>query len=232
MSEKSPWEVLSQIDVSNHIEKKNGLSYLSWAWAWGTLKKHYPYAEFKKHCDNRGLPYFKDESGFAFVQVTVNLTSTGEDKVTEYLPVLDHRNKPIQNPDAFAVNNALQRCLTKAIAYLGLGHYIYAGEDLPESASGGQPVAQAPSPTPKPSSPSAAKPEAPVGIPVVDAPNKTPETVAEVFMQFIPTCKEQKVLLNFYNANKEAIQFLKTSDATMHQRVMDMFSSQKAKLKG
>ena len=132
MSEKSPWEVLSQIDVSNHIEKKNGLSYLSWAWAWGTLKKHYPYAEFKKHCDNRGLPYFKDESGFAFVQVTVNLTSTGEDKVTEYLPVLDHRNKPIQNPDAFAVNNALQRCLTKAIAYLGLGHYIYAGEDLPQ----------------------------------------------------------------------------------------------------
>jgi len=49
-----------------------------------------------------------------------------------HLPVMDHRNKAIANPDAFQVNTAMQRCLVKAIALHGLGLYIYAGEDLPE----------------------------------------------------------------------------------------------------
>src|SRR6185437_1946882 len=52
--------------------------------------------------------------------------------MTAQLPVMDHRNKAIANPDAFAVNTAMQRCLAKAIALHGLGLYIYAGEDLPE----------------------------------------------------------------------------------------------------
>jgi hypothetical protein len=48
------------------------------------------------------------------------------------LPVMDNRNRAIQNPDAFAINTAIMRCLAKAIAMHGLGLYIYAGEDLPE----------------------------------------------------------------------------------------------------
>jgi len=46
---------------------------------------------------------------------------------------MDHRNKAIKNPDAFAINTAIMRCMTKAISMHGLGLYIYAGEDLPES---------------------------------------------------------------------------------------------------
>jgi hypothetical protein len=47
------------------------------------------------------------------------------------LPVMDHRNRPIVEPDAFQLNTAMQRALVKAIALHGLGLYIYAGEDLP-----------------------------------------------------------------------------------------------------
>jgi hypothetical protein len=127
-NKKSVWETLSAINVNEHTEKKNGLTYLSWAWAWGMLKKHYPEAQFQKHTDGNGLPYFKDEHGFAFVIVSVEVEGLTH---TEVFPVLDHRNRAIQNPDAFAVNASMQRALTKAISYHGLGHYIYAGEDLP-----------------------------------------------------------------------------------------------------
>ena len=134
MIEKSLFERLSAIDCRDHIEKKGKFSYLSWAWAWAILKRHCPEANFEKHTFEvmgREVPYMTDESGFAYVQVTV---FTAEDTQTEVFPVLNHSNKPIQNPTAFDVNTALQRCLVKAIAMLGLGLYIYAGEDVPEGA--------------------------------------------------------------------------------------------------
>lgn len=142
---KTPWEVLSKIDCSKHTESKNGLTYLSWAWAWGMLKEHYPLAKMEKHWfmrpvatdegwTNVSLPYCLDTSGNAYVQVSVAVPYTPEDAVShsEILPVIDYRNKSVQNPDSMAVNTALQRCLAKAIAGLGLGHYIYAGEDIPQ----------------------------------------------------------------------------------------------------
>ena len=128
-TKKNTWQTLSMIDCTEHAENKNGLTYLSWAWAWGILKENFPDATFEKHYFD-GVPYTADTSGFAFVKVTV--TVDGNDQ-TETLPVLDYRNKAVKNPDAFAVNTSLQRCLTKAISYHGLGHYIYAGEDLPPS---------------------------------------------------------------------------------------------------
>ena len=73
-----------------------------------------------------------DEEGFAYVQVSVHVE--GETQ-TEVFPVLNHSNKPIRSPSSFDVNTALQRALVKAIAMLGLGLYIYAGEDVPEGAS-------------------------------------------------------------------------------------------------
>jgi hypothetical protein len=101
-----------------------------------------------------------DVQGYAFVRVTVGLDRTGDHEVTENLPVLDHRNKPIQGPNAFEVNNALQPCLAKALAYHGLGHYIYAGEDMPQEAQEAtvESVKPAPAPTPAkaPTQPSAA----------------------------------------------------------------------------
>lgn len=123
------WETLSRIDVNNHTEKKGGLTYLSWAWAWGICKENYPDATFVKMTNDQDFPCFKDENGIAFVKVRVIIE---DQSVTEIYPVLDYKNKSIKNPDSFAINTALQRCLTKCLGYFGLGHYIYAGEDLPQ----------------------------------------------------------------------------------------------------
>lgn len=239
MTEKSPWEILSRIDVSDKIEKKNGLSYLSWAWAWGKLKEHYPHAWFRKHEGERGFPYFMDVQGYAFVRVTVGLDRTGDHEVTESLPVLDHRNKPIQGPNAFEVNNALQRCLAKAIAYHGLGHYIYAGEDVPqegaEAPAERQKPQQAPAPAAAQKNAQAAPPGASGGVPLV-APDGTisshpAETVAAVFTAFIPTCSDEKVLTKLYTMNKTAVAFLQSTNIDLHKQVMDAFAARKAELK-
>ena len=136
----SVWANLSLIDVSDRIEKKKGaggitLSYLSWAWAWGTLKDSYPTASFEKHWfthENGSLPFAVDAAGHSYVKVTVTVDDI---PVTETYPVLNYANKAVVHPDSFEVNTALQRCLAKAIAYHGLGHYIYAGEDLPPDAA-------------------------------------------------------------------------------------------------
>ena len=113
---------LRKINVNEHIEKKNGLSYLSWAWAVDTLLQNDPAATWYY-----GQPVTFGESVMVFC--TVNAFSKS---MTAQLPVMDYRNKAIPNPDAMAVNTAMQRCLAKAIALHGLGLYIYAGEDLPE----------------------------------------------------------------------------------------------------
>ena len=127
---ESVWSKLSKVDVSGHCETKGGFTYLSWSWAWSYVKDHYSDATFDKHLFD-GLPYMLDGHGYAFVQVTVTIQGL---PATEILPVLNHSNKPIKNPDSFAVNTALQRCLVKSIAFHGLGHYVYAGEDLPPGA--------------------------------------------------------------------------------------------------
>ncbi len=124
------WQTLSCIDVNKHTEKKQGMTYLSWAWAWGIVKDSYPSATFKKHYfdgPNGKRPYMTDEHGYAFVMVTVRIE---DDEQTEILPVLNG-NKAVQSPNSFQINTALQRCMVKCLAYFGLGHYIYAGEDLP-----------------------------------------------------------------------------------------------------
>lgn len=120
------WNTLSKIDCSARIEKKQGLTYLSWAWAWGILMENYPESEFDF------LPEETRPDGTMQIWVKVTVRQ-GEQSIMRvmWLPVLDHRNKPIINPDAFQVNTTRMRCLTKCLAMFGLGHYIYAGEDLP-----------------------------------------------------------------------------------------------------
>lgn len=114
---------LSEINVNKYTEKKGNLTYLSWAWAVDQLMRHDPAANWVY-----GEPVRWNETVMVFCTVTAFGKS-----MTCQLPVMDHRNKAIPNPDAFAVNTAMQRCLVKAIALHGLGLYIYAGEDLPES---------------------------------------------------------------------------------------------------
>ena len=119
---------LRLVDVNEYIEKKNGLSYLSWAWAVDQLLQRDPTATWDYRTSGEGVPYVLIGQT-AMVFCTVHAFGVSR---TAQLPVMDHRNKPIPNPDAFQVNTAMQRCLAKAIALHGLGLYIYAGEDVPE----------------------------------------------------------------------------------------------------
>lgn len=113
---------IRKINVNDHIEKKNGLSYLSWAWAVDQLLMLDPTATWE---------YGEPKQFGETIMVFCTVTAFGK-SMTAQLPVMDYRNKAIPNPDAFAVNTAMQRCLAKAIALHGLGLYIYAGEDLPD----------------------------------------------------------------------------------------------------
>ena len=129
MSEKttfaSIWATLSQVDVSGRIEKKQNLSFLSWSWAWGTLMEHYPQAEYSFQ-----EPAEAQKDGSVMVYCTVTIDGLSRQM---WLPVMDFKNQAISNPDAVQVNKAKMRCLVKCLAMFGLGHYIYAGEDLPSA---------------------------------------------------------------------------------------------------
>jgi len=120
-------EVLLKKNVNEHVEKKNNLSYLSWAWAWAEALKADPGATYK--VEMFGDKCFMDINGTAMVFVTATMFGK---PMTCQLPVMDYRNKAIPNPDAFAVNTAIMRCMTKALALHGLGLYLYSGEDVPE----------------------------------------------------------------------------------------------------
>ena len=126
----SVFETLNKINVNDKTEQKNGLTYLSWAWAWGETKKVYPEATYTIYENNDGWNYFTDGRT---CWVKTGVTIEGLEHI-EYLPVMDYRNKSItiDNVTSFDVNKAIQRSLTKALARHGLGLYIYAGEDLPD----------------------------------------------------------------------------------------------------
>lgn len=131
-TKKSVFETLSQINVNDKVEKKNGLTYLSWAWAWAELKKHYPEATYTIYENENGWNYFNDGNT---CWVKTGVTVEGLEHI-EYLPVMDFKNKSMAfgTATSFDVNKTIQRSLTKAIARHGLGNYIYAGEDLPEAS--------------------------------------------------------------------------------------------------
>lgn len=166
MSEKtkSVFETLSAINVNDKVEKKSGLTYLSWAWAWAEVKKTYPDASYLVLREpSTFLPYFHDASlGY---MVMTQVTIQGQ-TLEMWLPVMDGANKAmkqeaysystrygdksVEQASMFDINKTLMRCLVKNLAMFGLGHYIFAGEDLPESESDSvanttsKPIAKAP----------------------------------------------------------------------------------------
>ncbi len=150
MSKKndSIFEILSNVNVGSHIEKKNGLSYLSWPYAWAEVKKIFPNATYKiKLFGEKSLPYVYDENTGYMVFTSVTI-----DDITHemWLPVMDGANKtmksvkytydtkyrkniPVEAATMFDINKTIMRCLVKNLSMFGLGLYIYAGEDIPES---------------------------------------------------------------------------------------------------
>jgi len=155
---KSVFERLSAINLNEYVEKKDNLTYLSWAWAWSATKKECPDASYQI------LPTEYDEVlGF---MCHTNVTIEGQ-TLEMWLPVMDGKNKSmkkysyeyttkygvktVEPATTFDINKTIMRCLVKNLAMFGLGIYIYAGEDLPESET------SAPAPTPAPAK---AKPSA------------------------------------------------------------------------
>ena len=153
------WNTLSQIDCSDFTQKKMDLTYLSWAWAWGILMEHFPEAMFEvvyftlptqpaEVVTENGLtvtklpehryPYEVHPDGTATVWVKVHIHGVWR---RMWLPVMDHRNQPIKNPNSRQISDATMRCLVKCLALFGLGHYIYAGEDLPPGEGDATPTA-------------------------------------------------------------------------------------------
>lgn len=128
---KSVFETLNSINVNDKVEKKNGLTYLSWAWAWAEVKKRYPHSTYTIYENAEGLNFHHDGKT-AWVKTGVTIEDIEH---IEYLPVLDYRNASISldKITSFNVNSSIQRSLTKAIARHGLGLYIYAGEDIPSN---------------------------------------------------------------------------------------------------
>ena len=126
----SKFAELAKINVNQHTEKKGNLTYLSWAWAADQLLKQDDKATWEyRWVQDKPYVMIGDTCMVFCTVVAFGVPRTAQ------LPVMDHRNKAIPNPDAFQVNTAMQRCLAKAIALHGIGLYIYAGEDLPEGAT-------------------------------------------------------------------------------------------------
>ena len=143
----SVFETLNALNVNEHTESKNGLTYLSWAWAWAEVKKVYPDANYVIWKDEQGRPYIYDEKLGYMVFTTMTIDGLTHEM---WLFVMDNKNKAmkaepytflnrykkeetVQAATMFDINTTLMRCLVKNLAMFGLGLYIYAGEDLPES---------------------------------------------------------------------------------------------------
>jgi hypothetical protein len=122
---------LLKINVNDHTEKKGQLTYLSWAWAWAEVLKVDPLATWVVHTygpqgSEQPCMWIGDT---AMVHTSVTVSGLRRECM---LPVMDHKNNALKNPDARKISDAIMRCMTKAISMHGLGLYIYAGEDLPE----------------------------------------------------------------------------------------------------
>ena len=189
---KDVWDNLSKIDCSDKVEKKMNLSYLSWAWAWGVLQEHYPQSTYLFYQGEDDVPYVKFPDGTAEVRCRVSIDNLTREMT---LSVMDNRNNAIQNPNSRQVNDTKMRCLVKCLAMYGLGHYIYAGEDVPSSDKE----------EPKQESKNMAKVSKPVEKPVEEPKDDKGEEWADLFVKsFLDLAKLQKTkegMTSYYKSN-------------------------------
>ena len=209
---------LLKINVNEHTEKKNGLTYLSWAWAWSEVLKVDPQANYEvehfPHPEkpNLTLPYqFLENSCMVYVSVTIFGKT-----VKVQLPVLDYRNKCIIAPNAFEINTSIMRCLTKGIAMHGLGLYIYAGEDLPMDAPA-EPV------TVKPVDQKTGEVKAEVQMDTGNA-DANAKLFADGMIQFSTLVKDVKDLNSYWKANQGQLDKLKHSHPDLYEKVRNTFA--------
>ena len=220
-TEITPVDLL-RINVNDKTEKKNGLTYLSWAWAWAEALKADPKAVFNVEMFN-GKCYM-DINGTAMVWVTVTMF---DKPMTCQLPVMDYRNKPIPNPDAFAVNTAIMRCMTKALSLHGLGLYIYSGEDMPEEIID---TNQTKASVTVVSKDKTAQADIEVVTDSVDQ-GASDALFVEMMIEYTKLCEDIPSLNSYWKANQEKVDALKASNPDLYSQVRNRFADIKKQLK-
>jgi hypothetical protein len=210
---------LQNVNISDLLEKKGSLSYLSWAHAWGEALKIDPAATFHVSTFDRGdgvTQVYMDVNGTALVWVTVTLNGK---PMTCQLPVMDNKNKAITNPDAFAVNTAIMRCMVKAIALHGLGLYVYKGEDLPDE--------QEDKPAPKPKvEPKPQQRDWTVKV------NEGSEWVSDVCVataKLLDQTTSKADVMQIFQVNRAQFDKLKTASKSDYDDLMSVFKQMKEK---
>ena len=256
MKDNPAWGQLKAVNVEekNMVEKKNNLSYISWAMAWSALCDIYPDATFEKHCNEQGFPYFKDEQGWCFTKVTVTVNGKS---ITEMLPVLNYANKAIQNPNSFEVNTSLQRCLAKAIALHGLGVHVYSGEDIAEIPDNlgeeekddakekaaelkkvEEEVKKVEEKTSKPDTLTIEVPDKGTFKKVdtdvdIKKVGEYGERIIEVYKDIaLPAIKTVDDLNSYYEREKATLQNLKQNAVDVYDKIIDLFKQRKEKING
>ena len=214
---------LMALDVKEYVEKKNGLTYLSWAHAWAEALKQDPSATFHvdtfQRADGTTIPYMEiNGTGMVWVRVTI----FGKE-ISCFLPIMDHRNKPIPNPDSFQTNTAIMRCMTKALALHGLGLHIYAGEDLPMGEAETKDEAKADTKVDE------AVEKVKAVVSATDRANA--ELFADGMVEYVLICKSEAGLKSYWKSNQTKIDDLKSNHPDLFTRVRDVFSEMKAKFK-
>jgi hypothetical protein len=210
---------LQTVNISDLLEKKGNLSYLSWAHAWGEALKIDPAATFHVSTFDRGdgvTQVYMDVNGTALVWVTVTMNGK---PMTCQLPVMDNKNKAITNPDAFAVNTAIMRCMVKAIALHGLGLYVYKGEDLPDE--------QEDKPAPKPKvEPKPQQRDWTVKV------NEGSEWVSDVCVataKLLDQTTSKADVMQIFQVNRAQFDKLKTASKSDYDDLMSVFKQMKEK---
>jgi hypothetical protein len=219
---------LLKTNVNEHTEKKNGLTYLSWAWAWAEALKADPAATFK--VEMFGDKCYMEINGTAMVWVTVTLFGK---PMTCQLPVMDYKNKAITNPDAFAVNTAIMRCMTKALSLHGLGLYIYAGEDIPEEDT--KPVKEEVKPEIKRAVPAKIEGhdmgwQIKLTMPQDDS-NEWVDLLKTSTRILFDTAKGQKDITDIFKVNRNIYDHLKSINPEEHKSLMAEFAKAKSLFK-
>jgi len=221
------YKELRQIDVSKYTEKKNGLTYLSWAWAVDQLlladpKAHWFYPEYQRW-----------GNGTVMVFCTVVANDIAR---TAQLPVMDYRNKAISEPDAFAINTAMQRCLAKAIALHGLGLYIYNGEDVPPDLGADVTADVAAKQALKVAAPSKKEKffddSDPWEIKVDTSNGEWPTSLQQAVNMLIGLAQKAEDVNNIYKVNQKIFEELKEKDQKIYDAIFALFKTTKNELKG
>lgn len=214
------WATLSKIDVSDHTEAKGNLTYLSWAWAWGILKDHYPEAHYKFKMFHRADGTETDVMIYDDASCSVHcMVEIGAEYEEMWLPVMDYKNNAIKNPDARAISDAKMRCLTKCIGVFGLGHYIYAGEDLPREPD-----------TDKKPAKQAKKIETTKKSQEQETTAGSNNTIIDTYEVFAAGCRTLPELRDFWASNKDELSLMESEKPKLYSKILQVFSTKKEQL--